>query len=392
MNNIRAGAERFKLFFLNNKFVIFLLVLLLIGINIFVFTKVQFIFTPLIVLLKTVLLPVLLSGVGYYLLNPVVDYMERKGIKRGYSILALYLLILAVLVLLIVAVVPFIGDQVTELINNIPVYTVQLEELVESLLGSQMLGQLLAQFDLNLAGLTSDFSRQVTDILQNSWSTIRGFVGAVTEIVLSIVTVPLILFYLLKDGKRLPGYMIGFLPTKLRGRSGRVLKDMNHQISTYIRGQIIVSFCIGVLLYIGYVIIGLKYSLVLAVIAAFTAVIPYLGPAIAITPALIVAVVTSPVMLLKMIVIWTIVQLIEGKFISPQIMGKSLQVHPITILFVILTSGHLFGIVGVILAVPGYAVLKVIVTSLFEWFKARSRLYEPEAPEAPDAEEVPSGK
>lgn len=386
MNSFRTGAERFKSYFLNNKIVIFLLVLLLIGVNIFVFTKVDFIFTPLIVLLKTVLLPILLSGVGYYLLNPVVDYLERKGIKRGYSILILYLLIVAILVLLIVAVVPFISDQVTDFIDNMPTYMMTLEELIESLFGSQSFSGLLAQFNIDLTGLTQNLSQHLTSILQNSWATVSGFVGAVTEIVLAIVTVPLILFYLLKDGRKLPRYIMGFLPTKLRGKSGQVLKDMNHQISTYIRGQIIVSLCIGILLYIGYVIIGLKYSLVLAAIAACTAVIPYLGPAIAITPALVVAIVTSPVMLLKMIVIWTVVQLIEGKFISPQIMGKSLQVHPITILFVILTSGHLFGVAGVILAVPGYAVLKVIATSLFEWFKAKSHLYE--APE-PSAEDKP---
>lgn len=128
-------------------------------------------------------------------------------------------------------------------------------------------------------------------------------------------------------------------------------------------------------MYLGYLIIGLKYSLVLAIVAAFTSIVPYLGPVIAITPALIVTFVTSPGMLLKMIIVWTIVQLIEGKFISPQIMGKSLNIHPITIIFVILTAGNLFGVMGIILAVPGYAVLKVIVTHLFQWFEGRSGLY-----------------
>jgi predicted PurR-regulated permease PerM len=155
------------------------------------------------------------------------------------------------------------------------------------------------------------------------------------------------------------------------------MMEMNHQISSYIRGQIVISFCIGGLLYIGYLIIGLDYSLVLAVIAACTSIVPYLGPAIAITPALVVAMVTSPVMLLKMLVIWTIVQLIEGKFISPQIMGKTMHVHPITIIFVIITAGNLFGMIGIILAVPGYAILKVISTHLFRWFKLRTGLYDP---------------
>ncbi|MNP12870.1 pheromone autoinducer 2 transporter [compost metagenome] len=156
------------------------------------------------------------------------------------------------------------------------------------------------------------------------------------------------------------------------------MSEMNGQISHYIRGQIIVSFCIGILMYFGFLIIGLDYSLVLAIIASCTSIVPYLGPAIAITPALIIATVTSPFMLLKLIIVWTVVQLIEGKFISPQIMGKTLQIHPITIIFVILTAGNLFGVFGIILAVPGYAVLKVIMTHLFQWFEMRSHLYESE--------------
>ncbi len=123
-------------------------------------------------------------------------------------------------------------------------------------------------------------------------------------------------------------------------------------------------------------IIGLDYASLLALVAACTSIVPYLGPTIAITPAIIIALVTSPFMLVKLIIVWTVVQLFEGKFISPQIMGKNLHIHPVTIIFVLLTAAKLFGVIGVILAIPGYAVIKVVVTHLFEWFKQRSHLYE----------------
>ncbi|WP_010268650.1 AI-2E family transporter [Paenibacillus senegalensis] len=369
--------ERFKLFFLNNKFVIFMLVLLLIGLNIFVFNKISFIFNPLTVLIRTVLLPIILAGVFYYLLNPLVNLLERY-IKRGYAILILYLLMIGLLSLLIVTVIPLVRQQITGLINNFPTYSEQLVWQFEQFVGSQFVHQLQQSINLSPSDIVSSLSEQATTILNNAWSGIGGFLGVVTEIILAIVTLPFILFYLLKDGKKLPSYFLKFMPVNLRGQLYTVMTEMNHQISSYIRGQIIVSFCIGFLLFIGYQIIGLEYSLVLASIAAFTAVVPYLGPAIAITPALIVALVTSPIMLIKMIVVWTIVQLVEGKFISPQIMGKTLQVHPITIIFVILTAGNLFGVAGVLMAVPGYAVLKVVVSHLFRWFKVRSKLYEEE--------------
>jgi predicted PurR-regulated permease PerM len=371
-----AWKDRFKKFFLNNKFVLFLLVLLLIGLNILVLTKISYIFTPVIVLLKTIILPVILSGVLYYLLNPLVDVLERNKVKRVYSIVVLFLLIIGIIAIVVTSVVPVIRDQIQGLIQNVPAYTEQVKQQFERLIGSNFVNQFQNTIQIDPSELASKASEKLSGFINNAWTGVGSFLGVITETVLAIATVPFILFYLLKDGHKLPQWILKMLPPMFRKETDRIMTEMNHQVSSYIRGQIIVSFCIGVLLYIGYLIIGLDYSLTLAVIASFTSVVPYLGPVIAITPALIVAIVTSPIMLLKMVIVWTVVQLIEGKFISPQIMGKSLRVHPITIIFVILTAGNLFGVVGIVLAVPGYAVLKVIVTHLFSFFQKRSHLYE----------------
>ena len=99
---------------------------------------------------------------------------------------------------------------------------------------------------------------------------------------------------------------------------------------------------------------------------------------IAITPAIIIAIVTSPFMLIKLGIVWTVVQLLEGKFISPQVMGKSLHIHPITIIFVLLVSGKLFGVAGVVLGIPGYAVLKVFVSHIIYLYKRRYNKYQPD--------------
>jgi predicted PurR-regulated permease PerM len=372
--NPRVGT--FKRFILNNRFVLFLLILLLIGLNILVFMKVSFIFTPIEVLIKTILLPIILAAIVYYLLNPVVDFFERKGIKRIYTILALFILIIGMLTILIVSVIPFLREQVMSLINRFPQYTRDVELLVREVLGSDFVNQAQKTLNINVADLSKQISDQASTIIDNMFAGIGNIVAIVKDFILAIVTLPFILFYLLKDGKKLAPYFLKFLPVSFRNSTFTVLHEMNNQISSYIRGQIIVSFCIGALMYIGFLIIGMDYASLLALIAAFTSVVPYLGPAIAITPALIIALVTSPFMVLKLIIVWTVVQLVEGKFISPQIMGRNLHIHPITIIFVILTAGNLFGVVGIILAVPGYAVLKVIMTHLFEWLKVRSNMYE----------------
>jgi predicted PurR-regulated permease PerM len=372
----RTKQGKFRKFFLNNKFVIAMLVLFIIGLNILVYSHVSFIFTPIVVIVKTVILPIILTGIVYYLTVPIVNYLEKKRVKRVYSIIALYLVIIGLLTILIVSVIPVLKEQTLSLINNSTEYFDQGVDIVQSITGSNIVNQLQQSGNFDLNQVLNELQTRGTSLLNNFFTNLTSFVGAVTEVVIAIVTVPFILFYLLKDGKKLPAYILKLLPVRFRSQTFEVMSEMNHQISSYIRGQIIVSFVIGILLYIGYLIIGLEYAPVLAVIAAFTSVVPYLGPAIAITPAIIIAIVTSPFMLLKLVIVWTIVQLVEGKLITPQIMGRNIRVHPITIIFVILTAGNLFGVVGVILAVPGYAILKVIVTHTFHWFKKRSHLYE----------------
>lgn len=374
-NSRQSKSEMFKKLILNNRFVLFLMILLLIGINILIFREVSFIFTPLEVLFKTVLLPIMMATVLYYLLNPLVNYLEKLKVKRVYSILFLYIVIIGLISILIVSVIPFLREQIMSLVQKFPQYARDVEELIEEFVGSQFVYEAQKSLNINVPDLANNVSTQVSKLLNNTWMVIGIFVGAVKDFLLALIILPFILFYLLKDGKRLPPYILKFLPIPLRKETFEVMKEINSSISLYIRGQIIVSFCIGLLLFIGFLIIGLEYASLLALIAAFTSVVPYLGPAIAITPALIIAIVTSPIMLLKLIIVWTVVQLIEGKFISPQIMGRNLHIHPITIIFVILTAGNLFGLIGIILAVPGYAVLKVIATHLFEWLKSRSELY-----------------
>ncbi|EGP9104252.1 AI-2E family transporter [Listeria monocytogenes] len=360
---------------MENKFVLGLLIFLLVALDIYVLTKIAFIFDPLMVILKTVAAPIILAGISYYLFNPIIDWLEKHKWKRGWAIALLYLVIIGLLILLFSFVIPAVKDQIVSLFKSFPGYWDQITQKFDEFSRSSLFDQLKDKLNTNMSDIMKTLSTKGTSVINSAISSIGSIVGTVTEVVLAIVTTPLVLFYLLKDGKKLPDFLLKMLPVNGRAHTRQVLGEANHQISSYIRGQIIVSLCIGILLFIGYLIIGLPYALTLAIIAACTSIVPYLGPAIAITPAIIIAIVTSPWLLIKLIIVWCVVQLLEGKFISPQVMGKTLKVHPITILFVILVAGNLFGVLGVIFAVPGYAVLKVIVTHVFIWFKRISGLY-----------------
>lgn len=366
--------------FLGGKNLLFsLVIILLLGCTVFIYDKISFIFEPLHVLFEVIILPGVLGVILFYLLRPALKLLVRWKIPRALGILILYIVVIALLTLLVVLVFPFLRDQFTNLAQEFPVVIMSLTNDLLAFLNNSHFDEFFEKINVDynriVTDFTDDFVNTVKDTLASVASGIAtgitGFVSTVTGIVLSIVIVPFLTFYLLYEGEKMPRFILRLFPPRMREQIGEVLHDMDKQISSYIQGQILVSFCIGIMMTIGFLIIGMPYALLLGFLAMITSVVPYLGPAIAATPAAIIAIVNSPWLLVKLAIVWTIVQLIEGKFISPQIMGKSLSIHPITIIFVLLTAGSLFGVPGVVLGIPGYALIKVLITHTYRLFKAR---------------------
>lgn len=162
-----------------------------------------------------------------------------------------------------------------------------------------------------------------------------------------------------------------FFPASYRKEGLHIIKDTSETIAAYIQGQVIVALFVGTLALIGYLIIGLDYALVMALLVAVTNMIPYVGPLIGGAPAVIIAIFTSPTQALLVIIVITIAQQIEGNILSPLILGKRLDTHPATIIILLLVAGNLAGILGMILAVPTYAAVKTIVININRLLKAR---------------------
>ncbi|KXT60332.1 hypothetical protein LACDD01_01809 [Lactococcus sp. DD01] len=146
---------------------------------------------------------------------------------------------------------------------------------------------------------------------------------------------------------------------------------MNTQLENYIRGQVLIAIIVTFLLLIGLPIVGLKYAIIIAIFSGIMNLIPFLGFYLAILPALLIAFITGGTpMLIKVSIIYALEQLIEGRFVTPLVLGKQLKIHPLTIMFVLLAAGKIAGIFGVILAIPLYTILKTIVTYLLDIYKS----------------------
>ncbi len=384
MENKEKQSPKFSWFwkwFLNNQMVTALLIILLCLLIVLVFTKVSHIFEPFWQFLGIVGLPIVMAGILYYILNPIVDWLETKKIKRIWSILGLFILIIALIVWGIVILVPKIQEQTLSFINNWPSYWHVIDTKTNEIISNPIFKQFSAQIEATTDNFFASIGNIVQNFSKNAFQGIGNVVGVVANTLIALVTMPFILFYLLNDGKKLPDYMLKFLPVKMRKPTLSVLTDINKRVSQYIRGQLTVAFTVAILFMIGFSVIGLEYSVTLGILAGFLNLIPYLGSAIAMIPVLLLALVVGPVMLVKCIIVFAIEQTIEGRFISPLVLGSQMNIHPVTVIFVLLTAGKLFGIVGVILGLPGYAALKVLVAHIFAWYREVSNLYEEEASE-----------
>lgn len=348
-----------------NKFFYTCYGIILILLIIWLMTKISFIFTPFIIAFQTLFIPFLLSGVLFYLFKPLIDLLDGKGIPRALAILLLYLVLIGVLVGLSLLVGPILQRQLDLLIQNIP-------SIAESL------RQEWERFELNrtefpdyVEGMIDNTIAAAQSVIASIGRNFYNMLGVVANVVIVAVIVPFILFYMLKDGHRVPHQMFKFLPQDQIKEGKTILYDMNRALSTYVQGLVIVSLCVGMMVYIGYLIIGIDYSLILAIVAMLTNVIPFVGPFIGIIPALIVGFLDSPAMVIKVIIVVVVAQQIESNLISPQVMSRALDIHPLTIILLLLVASALGGVLALILAVPTYAIIKVIVKHAYRLIRLR---------------------
>ena len=363
--------------FLDNKAVTVFLVALLLGLNIFILSKISFLFIPVIDFLSVVMLPVILSGLLFYLLNPLVDLMEKYKINRVLAISIIFVIIAVLLIIGLAVAIPNLQRQVVVFAQNVPSYLEDADKVIDDLVTKRLPDDFRPQLEQVLAQFSTQATAWASNISSKAVNWVSALISGTSQVIVALIIMPFMLFYLLRDGKGLRDYITQFLPNKLREPVGKVLSDVNQQLANYVRGQITVAVIVAIMFIIFFKIIGLRYAVALGVTAGVLNLVPYLGSFLAMLPALVLGLIAGPVMLLKVIIVFIVEQTIEGRFVSPLILGSQLNIHPITILFVLLTSGSMFGIWGVLLGIPIYASAKVVISAIFDWYKEISGLYEP---------------
>ncbi len=367
----------FARLFLNNKGTIYLLNILLGLVVIWIATKLTWLLDPLGQFLATIAPPFIVAGVLYYLMVPLVNLLERRWhVKRVLTIAGLFIILVLLISLGMRQFIPAVQQQVQSFASSAPQYWRELTKVVTNIADEQHWPDFI---DMNEIGndITKFFGGKNGNLIDGTFSQLGTIINAVGNIVITLATAPFLLFFMLKDGRHFPDYVAKLLPRRYRATLLDLLNEISTKVGQYIQGQITVAFFVSIIFMVGYSIIGLRFALVLGLLAGPLNLIPYLGSTLAMIPALIIGGLTSLQMFFAVIVVFFIEWLLETQVISPLVMGSNMAMHPVTIAIVLLTAGKLFGLVGVILGIPGYAVLKIIISRLFNWYRKHSSWYNP---------------
>ncbi|MDX6153916.1 AI-2E family transporter [Marinococcus sp. PL1-022] len=338
----------------------------------FMARQVDYIFQPLFVLVGTLAAPVIISGILSYLFRPFVVLLS-KYIPRSLSILLLYGVLAGIITLIVNLVGPIIASQFNQLINQIPRYFEQVQSFIMNNQNHPAIQPIMQGNNISMDSIGSQLQNSASTITDSLVSTLVSIGSAVFSFFVILFVIPFVLFYILREGHKLPGFMLKFVDREHRPEVHKILQDMDRALANYIQGQITVSFIVGILSMILFWIIGLDYVLILGIICMLTNLVPFVGPFIGTIPAVIVALFDAPITALFVIIGVIVIQQLESNLISPQVMGRVLQVHPVTVIFVLLFASGMFGLLGLILAIPAYALIKVVVTNLYRIWQVNRR-------------------
>jgi predicted PurR-regulated permease PerM len=290
---------------------------------------------------------------------PIADWFQSKKIPRLIGVLIIYLIFLALISFIVFLLIPPLVEEVRQLTNDFPHYWTKISTEVT-----------------NLGAYSSEYGLQIQDNLKNlnnalnrAASSVFSILADVFDGILSLMVVLVLTFYMVAEKEALKDILRSAVPIQYQPHLVRLVVKMQKKLGQWVRGQLILCFIIGAMVYVGLSILGIKYALVLGLFAALTEFIPYLGPIIGSIPAIFIAFSQSPVLALFVVILFVLVNQLENHIIVPKLMQKMTGINPVVSIIALLIGAEIAGIIGVILAIPIAICVSVILEDLIETSK-----------------------
>ena len=309
-------------------------------------------------LMREVLMPFFVAGLIVYILNPVADYFEGRGLRRSAVVTVLFLTFVAVIA---------VGGYLSwgSLMREVADLKVSLPNYLLSIKGSliQTAGLLEKQRDFLPKGFFSGIIEEKFG--QNSGimlSAAPGLIISAVSLIMSSIIVLFTVFFLLKDGKLMRKKLIRSVPNRYFEITLTILDEVNTAVGNYIRGQITDCLIIGVLSTVGLALIGFKYAILVGAIVGLMNMVPYLGPLAGMIVGFMMALIdgNSLPMGMRVLLVLSIVKLIDDALVNPMVVGSSVELHPLVVILCITVGEALLGVLGMLIAVPVFCALKAI--------------------------------
>ena len=308
-------------------------------------------------LVRNGLYPFIIALLLAYLLNPPVCYLEKKGLSRGLAITLVYVVLFTILILGGARLIPVFVRDLESFAKELPQILNKVEELFY-----------LIQNHYHNSVLPYSMRIAIDDAVLSMQQTGQGFIRDLTDSIMGLIShfiglaiTPILAFYFLHDWRQIKEGFTLLIPCRWRHEYTLALKDVDKVLSGVIRGQLTVAVIVGILVSSGLYLFKVPFALLIGIAAGLLDIIPYFGAFIGATPAITLALLESPVLAVKVGLLFFIIHQLEGSIIGPKILGESVGLHPITVIFFLFAGGELFGIIGMLLGVPVAAVGKVLI-------------------------------
>jgi len=295
------------------------------------------------------------------LIDPFADWFQKHKIPRALAVLVIYIVLFGILTGAILLLVPIISHDLPQLMDNIGGFWTNLQDnawwqkIVD---GIQNVQNTLTSYGVNVQEGVSPASAGVESTLSGVFSTISGFFGGVFSLVLVLV----LTFYMVVQEDPLKKILRSIIPDEYIPWCARLMKHMRDKLGAWMRGQMILSLIIGVLVFIGLSILQVKYAVLFGMLAAILEFIPYIGPVLAAVPAIFLAFGQGGfIKLVFVLLMYIIIQQLENHLLVPKVMQKAVGLNPVIIIVAILAGAKLAGVLGVLIAIPVATVLSVFV-------------------------------
>ncbi len=337
-----------------NRIIKILVIITLALLSLYIFSQFHGFITSIREAIKAVVTPFLIAFFINFLIYPLVLYAEEKGIRpRWLIVFIIYVIIFGMIAVIIWLISPLVVEQLKDLfLEKIP-------EIYENL--NESIKDLHLEDSPTLLNIYNQIQTGIQAYLTKAVVSAGTQVPSIISFFFTLVLSPIILFYMLKDHNQIGEGFLRAVPKKYKEHFIELTKRINETLGLYIRGQIIIMFGIAVISTLGYTLIGLENAILFGIIVGLTNIIPYIGATIAAVIPVTYSILTGDVPWYYILLLNLGFQFVEGNILQPVIMSKQLDIHPLLILAAILGFGSLFGVLGIIFAVPITGIIKVSI-------------------------------